>query len=104
MQAYASGTDYALSGLALVGEAGPELVYFHGGERVLTAEQTQEALRSVYPTAPQMAYLGAGSPAVAGRNMVQLHAAITVPLEIDGREFARASADYIGIEQEFGVM
>lgn len=104
MQAYASGTDYALSGLALVGEAGPELVYFHGGERVLTAEQTQEALRSVYPTAPQMAYLGAGSPAVAGRNMVQLHASIAVPLEIDGREFARASADYIGIEQEFGVM
>lgn len=102
--AYASGTDYALSGLALVGEAGPELVYFHGGERVLTAEETQTALQSIHQTAPQLAYIGAGSPASVGRNTVQLHATIAVPLEIDGREFARASAEYIGIEQEFGVM
>lgn len=104
MQAYASGTDYATAGLALVGEAGPELVYFHGGERVLTADETQQALRSVYPTAPQLAYIGAGSPAIAGRGTVQLHATIAVPLEIDGREFARANAEYIGVEQEFGVM
>lgn len=102
--AYASGTDYALSGLALVGEAGPELVYFHGGERVLTAEETQAALQSIHQTAPQLAYIGAGSPASVGRSTVQLHATIAVPLEIDGREFARASAEYIGIEQEFGVM
>lgn len=102
--AYASGTDYALSGLALVGEAGPELVYFHGGERVLTAEETQTALQSIHQTAPQLAYIGAGSPASVGRSTVQLHATIAVPLEIDGREFARASAEYIGIEQEFGVM
>lgn len=102
--AYASGTDYATSGLALVGEAGPELVFFHGGERVLTAEETQNALQSVLPVAPQMAYIGAGTPASAGRSTVQLHATIAVPLEIDGREFARASAEYIGIEQEFGVM
>lgn len=104
MNAYASGTNYATAGLALVGEAGPELVYFHGGERVLTADETQQALRSVYPTAPQLAYIGAGSPAIAGRSTVQLHATIAVPLEIDGREFARANAEYIGVEQEFGVM
>lgn len=102
--AYASGTDYALSGLALVGEAGPELVYFHGGERVLTAEETQAALQSIHQTAPQLAYTGAAAPASVGHNTVQLHATIAVPLEIDGREFARASAEYIGIEQEFGVM
>ena len=33
-----------LKGLALVGEAGPELVNFKGGERVLNARNTQRAL------------------------------------------------------------
>jgi len=37
---YASGTRNAAPGLALVGEKGPELVAFHGGERVLDASQT----------------------------------------------------------------
>ncbi len=41
---YASGTDYAEPGLALVGELGPELVMMHGGEKVLTAQETTEAL------------------------------------------------------------
>jgi hypothetical protein len=33
-RAYAKGTDYAAPGRALVGEHGPELVEFHGGEKV----------------------------------------------------------------------
>ena len=37
---YASGTDSAAPGLALVGEQGPELVVFQGGERVLSASET----------------------------------------------------------------
>ena len=37
---YASGTDYAAEGLALVGENGPELVMMRGGERVLNAQET----------------------------------------------------------------
>lgn len=37
---YAGGTNSAAPGVALVGENGPELVYFHGGERVLTAAET----------------------------------------------------------------
>lgn len=41
---YASGTEYATSGVRLVGEEGPELVFFRGGERVLNADQTVEAL------------------------------------------------------------
>ena len=40
--AYASGTDNAPAGLALVGERGPEYVVFGGGEKVLTAEETKE--------------------------------------------------------------
>ena len=37
---YASGTNSAAPGAALVGENGPELILFHGGERVLTAAET----------------------------------------------------------------
>ena len=37
---YASGTESAAPGLALVGEEGPELVAFGGGERVLSASRT----------------------------------------------------------------
>ncbi len=37
---YASGTDSAAPGLALVGEEGPELVYFNGGEKVMDAAKT----------------------------------------------------------------
>ena len=43
--AYAAGTQSAEPGFALVGEKGPELVYFNGGEQVLTAAETA-ALRS----------------------------------------------------------
>ena len=39
---YASGTDYAEAGLALVGEYGPELVQFSGGEKVYTADETAD--------------------------------------------------------------
>lgn len=41
---YASGTDYAAQGVALVGEEGPELVYMRGGERVVDAENTRALL------------------------------------------------------------
>ena len=37
---YAVGTQSAAPGFALVGENGPELVYFYGGEQVMTAEET----------------------------------------------------------------
>ncbi len=41
---YAVGTTSAAAGLALVGEKGPELVAFGGGERVYTADQTRDIL------------------------------------------------------------
>lgn len=41
---HAAGTDYAQEGLSLVGEEGPELVYMGGGEKVLTAHETVNAL------------------------------------------------------------
>ncbi len=44
LRMYASGTDNAAPGMALVGEQGPELVSFRGGERVLTAARTAAVL------------------------------------------------------------
>ena len=40
----ANGTNNAQKGLTLVGEAGPELVRFNGGEQVLNTRNTQKAL------------------------------------------------------------
>ena len=44
---YASGTDYAAEGFALVGENGPELVEFDGGETVYPADETSRILARV---------------------------------------------------------
>lgn len=44
LNAFENGTNNAKKGLALVGEAGPELVNFKGGEQVLNTKNTQKAL------------------------------------------------------------
>lgn len=44
---YATGTNNATAGLHLVGEAGPELVKFRGGEQVLNAGNTRQALGNI---------------------------------------------------------
>ena len=43
---YATGTNNARKGLHLVGEAGPELVRFNGGEKVMNNRATNKALAS----------------------------------------------------------
>ena len=47
---YASGTDYATPGWHLVGENGPEIVEFAGGETVYPADETSRMLASMRPT------------------------------------------------------
>lgn len=42
--AYASGTTNAEEGFALVGEDGPEIVHFNGGEKVYTSAETSKIL------------------------------------------------------------
>lgn len=69
ISAYASGTDYAERGFALVGEKGPELVWFNGGESVATAEETEAIMResdlSAQPiTATQSDYHGSGGSVI----------------------------------------
>ena len=47
---YASGTTSAETGLALVGEEGPEFVMMHGGEAVLNAADTHSTIEAMTST------------------------------------------------------
>ena len=66
---YAEGTESATRGLHLVGEEGPELVYFEGGEKVLTASETKTLLND--------AGQSAATP-IAGGNDIKLELHINV--------------------------
>lgn len=55
---YASGTSSAKSGLALVGEKGPELVRFSGGEQVIPNHRLASTLSA--PALPDMKAVGGG--------------------------------------------
>lgn len=86
---YATGTTSAEPGFALVGEEGPELVFFHGGEQVLTAEETASLQRSSFQvTAFDPAFLAALStsqvPAVAAAQWGGGPANVQITFEIQG--------------------
>ncbi len=51
---YASGTDSAEPGWAMVGEDGPELMFFNGGEKVLNASKTASLQNNATPAASAM--------------------------------------------------
>jgi hypothetical protein len=81
---YQWGTDFATMGMHLVGERGPELVYFHGGEGVLPASETRQFLAG-----------GAGggharSAAVAGPATALGEAVIHVHVHQDGQQVWQA--------------
>lgn len=46
---YATGTTYAEPGVHIVGEEGPEAIFFDGGETVLNATDTRQYLASQRP-------------------------------------------------------
>ena len=64
---YAVGTEDAAPGFAIVGEHGPELVYFNGGESVLTASETRREMESASVT-PMSAELPESSGASSARS------------------------------------
>ena len=104
-RAFASGTDYAPPGLALVGEEGPELIYLRGGERILDAGETRDALRGLYDVpGSTSSYSGSAAPAaVGGAPVGSQQMTIIVPVEVDGRELARVTAQAMGEEMMFGA-
>lgn len=62
MNSYATGTKGAAPGWAMVGEQGMELVKFHGGEEVLSHEQSLSALGAI-PGAGYWQGTAVGTPA-----------------------------------------
>ncbi len=114
VQAYASGTEDAAPGVALVGEEGPELVYFDGGEQVISAERTarilqEAASRDVPPALLAMSDTArssgntsaAASSAAAPTAMVQayaLTAALPVPETAAAETAAPSSAPPVSIQ------
>ncbi len=51
---YASGTDSANQGVAMVGERGPELVRLSGGQQIMNAAQTFNAVQAPYTSANRL--------------------------------------------------
>lgn len=75
LNAYAVGTNDAKAGAALVGELGPELVTFGGGEHVYTSDETEKLLS--FAMLPQLAeYFNA---------VKQSREASIAPTEIDAK-------------------
>lgn len=63
---FAGGTQSAPPGLAIVGERGPELVYFEGGEQVMTAAETEAMLFAARAYSPQLiSYLSTAGSSTA---------------------------------------
>ncbi len=62
---YATGTENAEPGWAMVGENGPELMFFNGGEKVLNATQTSELQAKSEPAvSAKLATTGGSAPPV----------------------------------------
>lgn len=78
--AYAGGTDSADKGLALVGEDGPELVDFSGGEKVYTADETA----GMFSNSINNDFFVAPVSGVEGRSEQDSNKTITLKLEGSG--------------------
>jgi hypothetical protein len=77
---FASGATAAMSGLALVGEQGPELLQMAGGERIYPANQTAQLIGTPQAAAATGGFGGGGS--------ANLHSNIVVNL--DGKQIWQA--------------
>lgn len=92
---YATGTTYAEPGVHIVGEEGPEAIYFNGGETVLDANDTrqylagQRPLQTAVPESDSVAPTGGSSD---GERRIVLELAGRGSLELSGGNFDPDSA------------
>ncbi|WP_192980738.1 tape measure protein [Pseudomonas sp. EggHat1] len=86
---FATGTNSAPPGMAWVGERGPELVVFGGGERVLTAAASQNLMSRMQGLAVQD---------LAGGSAAEL--AASVPGATPGRDLGRVTLNVEGQRYE----
>jgi len=81
---FASGTNSAPRGLAMVGENGPELVQLNGGERIYPANETARILSA---GAGVLSSISNGMN--TGGGMITLINKMTGTVNVDGREIGR---------------
>lgn len=83
MYGYASGTEYASAGVHVVGENGPELIEFDGGETVYPADETSRILARIgdakFHTSPEAGATVKETPTRDGKEDSK-----TIRLEING--------------------
>lgn len=75
---YASGTTSAESGVRLVGEEGPELIMFKGGEKVLDAQKTQDVLSNAEPV-EALPVSGRSGASAEGEGNRTYNVTVTIP-------------------------
>lgn len=80
------------------------MIWLRGGERILTADETRDALSGMYPVIDSASYTGSVAPAAVGGGPAGAQQmTIVVPVEIDGRELARVTAQAMGEEMMFSA-
>lgn len=79
---YATGTQNAQPGWALVGEKGPELVNFTGGEQVLNNPDTMKQMQQ---------YMSQGAQGIAQNSQQSWTSALTSPLDQFGQDIGLGS-------------
>lgn len=103
--AYATGTQYAQQGFALVGEYGPELVYFNGGEQVLTAQETAAMRENMQVVAFAPELMAALSMRSAKAESVEARTSPTfseTPLQINFNIEGNATSETVAQLREYG--
>lgn len=83
---FAGGTNYAPEGFAMVGENGPELVYLHGGEKILDAQETQRTMEAMSVTPINAMSNGYGSGSYIGQIVVSPEFTISGGGNLEGIE------------------
>jgi hypothetical protein len=81
---YASGTDSAAAGVAMVGERGPELVRLSGGQKIFNAAQTFNAVQGPYTSANRLMTQGGAAPATGGVHITIEKGAVTMGTNYQG--------------------
>lgn len=87
---YATGTTYAEPGVHIVGEEGPEAIFFRGGETVLDSDDTRQYLagqRPLQTSVPDMTDTRDGGPNGGGERRIVLELAGRGSLELSGSNF-----------------
>ena len=96
---YADGTNNARRGLAWVGENGPEIIDFGGGERVYTNRQSTRMMNTApRVSVPSVAYADEGYEGYGRR---QRPIRVEVTSVMDGRKVGYGSAKYVDEKNTF---